>query len=180
MLFTLTTLLIMCGFVSFSQNDSLIIPKGVNYSTAEAKVNQEAIKAIQNELNAPSYLLFDDMLYMGPNLWERYGKLKEISKIDKGNIIFKVPQTDGSLTDMSGKLIQNIDDFKIVWNQIIKDFASSPSKLRKLNTDELNYYWSIIFFDITEPIYIIENDDLKLVLDLRSEMTLLFVEEISW
>jgi hypothetical protein len=44
---------------------------------------------------------------------------------------------------------------------------------------ELKYYWSIIFFDIEEPIFLLENENIKLVIDINSSLKIDFVEKMN-
>ena len=164
--------------IGFSQkNDS--IPKGIVYKKKSDTINEQAKKILINELKSPSFSLFYKLLYCGPNFWDYYKNDPKIGSIDKGNIDFQVPQPNGKTIVKKGKLIQSIDDFKIIWNQISKDFHSPNLTIRKLNSTELKYYWSIIFFDIEEPIFLIENNKIKLIINFfPNTMNITFVEKI--
>lgn len=160
-------------------NNDVAIPDGVVYKKTTNAINEQAKKAILNELKNSTYTFFDKLLYCGPNFWDHYKSNPKIGAIEKGNIDFQVPQPDGKIIIKNGKLIQNKDDYRIIWEQIVKDFNSPNLTIRKLNTDELKYYWSIIFFDIEEPIFVIENTKLKIILDLNEKSNLLFIEALN-
>jgi hypothetical protein len=144
------------------------VPDGVNYKQTDATINQQAVDIIKKELSNPSYALFEKLLYCGPNLWERYMLIPEVGSIKKGNIIFKVPEGNTHI-EKSGKLIQSQEDFIILWDQVVEDFKGSEFTIRKLSHDELKDFWSIIFYDIEEPIFLIKNKSYKVILDFAGD-----------
>lgn len=175
----ITTLLIIFLPALNIVAQSVNIPEGVNYQTISNEKNEEAKNLIKKELSNPNYVLFDKILYCGPNIWSRYKKYPEISKIEKGNIVFKVPQADGSIIEKQGKAIQSKNDFKIWWKQVIDDFARAKYTIRKLKYEELQYHWQIIFYDIEEPIFTIENEKRQLIIDLNNKLKIIFIEEFK-
>ncbi len=161
--------------IGFSQkNDS--IPKGIVYKKKSDTINEQAKKILINELKSPSFSLFDKLLYCGPNFWEHYKNDPKIKSIEKGNIDFQVPQPNGITIIKKGKLIQSTEDFTTIWNQISKDFFSPNLTIRKLNLTELKYYWSIIFFDIEEPIFVIESNQKQIIIDFSKNYNIQFIE----
>lgn len=160
-----------------AQDKDINIPKGVVYKKNFDFINNKAIEVIKKELNSPDYSLFEDMVYCGPNIWNRYKNNSNISKIEKGNITFEIPQSDNSIVKKEGKLIQTKEDFKIFWDEVIKSIKNTDYKIRKLNYNELQYFWYICFYDINEPIFVIENDKMKLIIDFNDKIKILFLEE---
>ena len=162
-------------FLSFSQT-------GIIYKPCSEDLNIKAKELFQAEITSPKYLLFDKMLYIGPILWSRLKKDSTINKISGGNLQLLTPFYDdkGKLVEekiIQGKLIQSKEDYKIIWNYIIKELAQAPVSYRKLSSKELSYYWAIIFFDIEEPIFIVENSKIKLLVDMKSDLNLLWLDE---
>lgn len=156
---------------TYSQN-------GIVYEKTTDSINKHTIDLIISELSYPTGKIFNKTLYCGPNLWERYSKIDTLLKIKNGNVFFQIPvRNKDKLIIKKGKLIQSQNDFNIFWNQIINDF-DSKIRIRKLNENELKYYWSIIFFNINEPIFIVENDKYHLIFDFDKNGKLLFVEQI--
>jgi hypothetical protein len=165
--------------------DSLVIPKGVVYKKAGDELNNEIKELFLKELSATTvtYSLFKGVVFCGPQLWQRYKKNEKIAAIQQGNVTFHVPLFDdaGKVTKtvlLEGKLIQQTNDFKLIWDEIIKDFSTSPVKIRKLTPRELSYYWSIISFDIQEPIFVAENNSYKIILDSGGQKKLIFMEQL--
>lgn len=176
--FTIILILLVSTIFVQGQKD-IVIPNGVVYNKASESINKKANTIIKSEISNPTYSMFDKLLYCGPNFWKNYKNTLDISGIEAGNIKFQVPQSDGSVIEMDGKLIQSQSDFETIWNQISKDFKKTNYKIRKLTSNELSYYWSIIFFDINEPIYVIENKNNKIILDFyEGKMKIAFIENL--
>ena len=152
--------------------DTVAIPKGIVYKKASTIINDKAKNLIIKELTvAGAYELFDSTLIIGPSLWDRYSKIKKIAAIKGGNITLKVTSFDSkshkSLTELvAAKLIQRKSDYAIVVDQVIKEINKNPLNFRKLNEIDLHYYWSMTFFDIEEPIFIVEVNRRKFLIDI--------------
>lgn len=177
-------LFVIAAGKSFSQN-TMIIPKGVIYKKAPDPVNKKAKELILVELSAKnlSYSLFDSILIVGPILWEKYSSIPPIAAIKEGNISLKINSYDSiqkkHITEfVSAKLIQRNEDYKIVIQQVIKDLNDKPLKFRKLNELDLFYYWSVIFFDVEEPIYIAEANGRKFLFDLDTNFKIKWIDEV--
>ena len=169
--------------ITFAQ-DSLVIPKGVVYKKASEELNKEIKDLFSKELSSATvtYSLFDGVMFCGPRLWQRYKKNEKIAAISQGNVTFRVPLTDANgkvvkTESLEGKVIQNKDDFKTFWNEVLKDFSAGPVNIRKLTAAELDYYWAIISFDIQEPIFVAENTSYKIILDSGGKKKLMFIEQ---
>ena len=160
------------------QTEKINIPKGVKYSYASKEINKRSKDVLLKEIKNSTYSLFNNLVYCGPNLNILYKRNESFSKIEKGNITFKVPQHDGSIRNETGKLIQTLDDYKIIWSLIIADISNEKIKIRKANSFELEYFWSIIFYDIKEPLWVIETDNIKFIIDIDSNNNLIFIEAI--
>jgi hypothetical protein len=159
--------LLMVSVTAFAQD----IPKGVVYKKTSDANNQKAKDLIIQELSTKgTYNLFDSMVIIGPALWDRYAKIKDIKAIKEGNISLKVASYDAktkkSITELvAAKLIQRKNDYMTIVKQLVKDINGKSLKFRKLSTTDLTYYWSVIFFDIEEPIFIVQANGKKFLID---------------
>ncbi len=161
------------------------IPKGVNYKFASDSINNAAKKIITLELADPkNYSLFDKLLYIGPQLWSRYQKIPSLNNIPGGNTQINIPQYDkqGNVVGQksaSAKLIQNTSDFKLLWDQLIQELSTDTVNIRKLTSKEIEYYWAVIFYDIEEPVFTIENKKIKILMQLTSgQFRLFWIDEL--
>jgi hypothetical protein len=157
--------------------DALQVSTDALLSDYQVSVKDKELQIIAHELSTPTYNIFNDQLYCGPTIWSRYKLLERPAQIKKGNITFKVP-INGIQTNQLGKLIQSQGDFKIIWNQIIQDFSESKLTIRRIRPEELKSFWSIIFYDIEEPLLIVESNSHKIAMDFNANMQLIFLEEL--
>ena len=54
------------------------------------------------------------------------------------------------------------------WRAFAKQAEFTELKIRKLNSEELSIFWAMISFDITEPIFIVEGKQQKVLLVFTS------------
>lgn len=167
-------ILIFATNISFAQNTETInIPKGIVYNYCNNKIVEKAKKLISDNLSANNdYKILQNTLIIGPELWKRYKNNEKIQKIEKGKVEFHV---DDLILD--GKMSQDINDSKIIWDEF-KNEVSQDYKIRKANEAELKYYWSVISFDIDEPLLIVETKEHNYILNiLKKDLKLMWLDE---
>jgi hypothetical protein len=168
--------LIALNLASYGQQSEQIeIPKGIVYKYADSLINEKAKTLIRAELSDSAiYTLNKGILFIGPVIWSRYKKVEALAKIKQGNL-----QIKGYKNEMSeGKLIQRQEDFKLVWDHLRSEVTGKTYKLRKATPAELKYYWSVISFDIEEPLLIIETPEHNYILNLSAkDFTLAWLDE---
>lgn len=154
-------------------SEEIKIPKGVTYNYCDNKVNEQAKRLIKESLSDSSkYLLCQENLIIGPQLWKRYNTINRINEIEGGNITFHVDDQQ-----LSGKLIQTLADAMKVWDEFRKE-VQGDYVIRKANEQELIYYWSVISFDIDEPLLIIQTKDHNYILNILKEtLKLMWLDE---
>jgi len=169
------TLCLLIATSVFSQADGKItIPKGVVYNYANDSIVNKAIELITADIkNSSSYATMGELMIVGPELWKRFKRVREITDIKGGNTVFMVDEDK-----LDGKMTQNLEDSKIVWNQVRKEIGSGAFVIRKLNEAELRYYWTVISFDIDEPLLIVETGKHRYILNLlKDTMKVLWLDE---
>ena len=78
---------------------------------------------------------------------------------------------------LDGNISQNINDSKIIWDEFKKEVAQGYT-IRKANEFELRYYWTVISFDIDEPLLIVETKHHNYILDLKkNDLKLMWLDE---
>lgn len=182
--------IIMCVLVllclhSAQAQDSLQVPKGVVLLKATEEQMEQAKASLLRELKAStaSYQLFNGLAFIGPRLWGRYGTDASASRIQQGDMTIRVPQfTNGRHTgtkEVKGKVLQSPADFKTVWDILLRDLDGKEAKLRLPTADELNYYWSIISFDIKSPVLVIETPGYNVLVDMSGNTAKVYwMEEV--
>jgi hypothetical protein len=72
---------------------------------------------------------------------------------------------------------QDLNDSKIIWDEF-RNEVSQNYLIRKANEEELKYYWSVISFDIDEPLLIIETKEHNYILNiLKNNLKLMWLDE---
>ncbi|MET0944252.1 MAG: hypothetical protein ABWY22_02470, partial [Flavobacterium sp.] len=118
------------------------------------------------------YKILQNNLIIGPELWKKFKANEKIQKIEGGEIQFHV---DNVILD--GKMSQDMTDSKIIWDEF-KNEVSNQYTIRKANENELKYYWSVISFDIEEPLLIVETKEHNYILNLlKKDLKLLWLDE---
>ena len=154
------------------------VPKGVTYIPATDQINDAARTLLRERFNAKASdedvrALFEDTLFCGPGLWERIKGEENISKIKQGRLIMKLPvfKPDGRLdhfNTMEGKLFQTHEQVLVFWKALIKQSDLSNLTIRKLNPLELRMFWALISFDISEPVFMLESDKHKFIVQFMN------------
>ncbi len=170
----LTTIFLLAVTFSFAQKTETIkIPKGIVYNYCDPKVVEKAKKLITKNLSSDNdYKILQNMLIIGPELWKRFKDNEKIQQIEKGKVEFHV---DNLI--LEGKISQDLNDAKIVWDEFKKE-VSQEYTIRKANEEELKYYWSVISFDIDEPLLIVETKEHNYILNLlKKDLKLMWLDE---
>jgi hypothetical protein len=165
---------VFTSFLSHSQkSETITIPKGVVYKYADAKVIEKAKKLISDNLSSNNdYKILQNNLIIGPELWKRFKDNTRIQNLEGRKVEFHV---DNAVLD--GKMSQDMADSKIIWDEF-KNEVSKDYIIRKANEEELEYYWSVISFDIEEPLLIIETKEHNYILNLlKKDLKLLWLDE---
>ena len=167
---------------------TLQIPSGVTYSYTTEEINKKAQTVLTKEFGTePNRNLFSGMLFIGPKLWTQIKDESVIKSISGGNTTFKLPVRNkrGKIVDyqnLKGKLIQTQNDYESFWKFLQENLIKGEFSFRKLKPMELEYYWSVISFDITEPIYIVTCNNKNYLFDLEEKdgkFSLLWVDAVD-
>jgi hypothetical protein len=171
----LTIAFLFMGLHSFSQSkDSIKIPEGIVYRYESKDLVDKAKTLIGANIKDNSkYDLCGQMLIVGPVLWKRYKNIDELKNIEGGDATFMVDSAH-----LAGKMSQTEEDSKKVWDAFRKEMGNQPFTIRKLNENELKYYWSVISFDIDEPLFIVETKEHRYILNIsKIKMELMWLDE---
>jgi hypothetical protein len=168
-------LLVFSCQIYAQKTEKINVPDRVVYKYCKPKVLEKAKTIVVNELSDKSEnTLTEKILFVGPILWTRFSKIESLANIEGGNMTLLVD--DKQLT---GKMTQDINDSKLIWEQVKKEVSGVDYKLRKATCKELDYYWTVISFDIEEPLIILETSEHKYILDIApSTLKLLWIDEV--
>ena len=155
------------------ETETIKIPKGIVYNYCSNKKIEKAKRLITNNISKEnSYELLQKNLIVGPELWKRFKEIKKIQEIEKGKVTFHVDNLE-----LDGKMSQELNDSKIIWDEFKKEVGQNFI-IRKANEPELKYYWSVISFDIDEPLLIVETKNHNYILNiLKDDLKLMWLDE---
>jgi hypothetical protein len=167
--------------------DELIIPEGIRYRKTTDEGNRLAKARLTKFFHAKAkkkniLSLFENkVLICGPALWLEIKDDKSMSKIEKGNVTFQMPVINDKeeivrMEKASGKLFQSPDEVWSFWAAFVKRTDFADLEIRKLNPLELRIYWSMIPYDITEPLFVLESKKHKILTVFTSTNDL----KIAW
>ncbi len=165
-LFTFT----ICAFAG----DDFLIPDDIHYKKATSEVNEKAKKLLEKLFvkDASDKVVLtticENTLICGPGLWRDIKDNKVMANINKSKVNFSIPilNDDGTIKNtykLEGKVFRSRDEILSFWNIFSKRTDFFDLKIRKLNPEELRIYWTMISWDITEPIFILESKNHKIL-----------------
>ena len=68
--------------------------------------------------------------------------------------------TNNGVQELEGKLFQNKEEVAAFWKAFWRKYKPDPqAKIRRPTAKELDLYWAMIPYDITEPIFMIESKE---------------------
>lgn len=155
----------------------LLMNYGIRYKPADSATNAIAYNKLQDVFSKNNYAvrLFDSATGCFPFIWSEL----------KGNPYFV--NADGAQLCLSagnnkvfiGKIIRHnrfLDSLQSYMANSVK--LDTPLVIRKLNDDELRIFWSMIPYDIEEPLYILVSKSRKLILEFKKDFVM-NLEDIS-
>ena len=141
-----------------------VVPKGVVYKEANADDNRKAFDKlwqvfVVGDRKTGTDDLTSNILICGPGLWHNIKDDPEMAKLKLGVTKIKVPTNNG-VQELDGKLFQNKEEVAAFWKAFGRKYKPDPqAKIRRPTARELDLYWAMIPYDITEPIFMIESKD---------------------
>ncbi|MFC4818531.1 hypothetical protein [Flavobacterium sp. GCM10023249] len=167
-------LLAVCSAAG-QKKETISIPEGIVYHYCDPDKIELAKQRIQECLSGNGSALLQDHLIVGPVLWMRFKDHPEIQKIEEGKVTFHVNDLE-----IEGKMCQSVKDSEIIWNALRKEIAGD-FQIRKATPSELQYYWSVISFEIEEPLLIVETQHHNYILNLLpNDLKLMWLDEAPW
>jgi len=149
------------------------IPKGVRYHRASDAANAAAAKRVSllfaNQYSADQLVgMSERFLIVGPGLW---GAVKKNSLLDLNTgipVTFYVPTKKHGVQELIARGMKTPAQQRAFWKMFLDNFSEIHPTVRKANAADLDYYWSIISYDIQEPLYIAQFRHLDFLFDSGS------------
>lgn len=146
------------------------IPEGITYVRAEKEVNREAREYLLDLFARPdSGIRLPKAIVCGPFLWY---ELIFVAGFDENigiPVLFNMP-LGNTVHSFQGRAIRWEDKTTALQDYFRNLFDNLGGfSLRKLSEQEISLYWSMVPYDIHEPVFMIESPGFILVADICSE-----------
>jgi hypothetical protein len=162
-----------------------IVRSRVVYKKGPVEENREAIKKLMKVfLAADVKELPDDLLPLqmicGAGLWQNIKDDDEMKKVVGGRAELHV-LTDKGMQPAEGKLFQNKEDLAAFWRAFRRKYSFDPqATIRRPTANELDIYWSMIPYDITEPIFVIERKEARILAHFtETELKIAWIDDLQ-
>ena len=187
--FRISRLIILSLFPLWcSPQDGLVIPEGLTYKSASKEINERAKATLLGLFSAPRTVgkpretFGERTVLCGPLLRRELKSLPEMKAITKGQWIIRVPISTREgvrkETLLQGKFFQGPQEISAFWKAIVKTISPKEKfKIRRPNEQELASYWSIIPFDIEEPVFVAESRRHAFLIDFFDDPIRIFLIE---
>lgn len=161
--------------------NSIEIPDRIRYTEASEEDNEIAINYIKKMINQAKDELFSNlprMLFIGPRFWEHLSIYPQFK--DTATLAQIIVPMGNSIYQLEAAIITNEISIKNIFIIFMSMWEQSDNiTIRRLNQNELTYYWSIINYDLTEPIFVVDCIFGKFIFDFTNPSELFFIEDIS-
>ena len=153
------------------------LPFGIRYLKVPEELNAQAKDLIgkaflSNEVHSSESSIFQPYFICGPYLWHKIKDDPMVGDLSKAYKPFAVPiYKDEKLFGyrlMLAAFARDRSDAKIFRKLFAKYIQlQDEAVIRKLNTEELKDYWAMIGWDITEPIFMMDDGKTKVIVNLK-------------
>jgi hypothetical protein len=146
------------------------IPEGVRYKKTTAALNQKATASLNKLFTAKTNPTIESaqVVICGPNLWKAIKPSAPAILTKAKDLIFMVP-TDDQVKRLIGMRFRTADEQAAFWKLLHSKYATAKPGIRKATHDEIGYYWSIIPYDIEEPLLVVVSGKSRLMFDFTVE-----------
>jgi hypothetical protein len=160
------TLVIVITTLSLGQD----IPHGVNYKKASADVNAQSKAQVEQALAATSTpdSFLRDVITCGPILWNDLKSDQATLSKDSTPVtmMLSVPEP----LQAEGRGFRTQEQRDRFWKLVIDKYPElRTATVRTARANEIQFFWTTIFFDIEEPFFALETPHDVFIANLRIE-----------
>lgn len=151
------------------------IPDRVRYVSISDEEMIEAEAKLTGMINRINKSEFGERLLVFPGLMKTINNAIDTSGVH-GKEVKVVLNFQGQNKTYYGGLFDSNEGKRKIWNALVDLINKTPIRIRSLNTEELSLWWMYIPFDITEPIFTV-ND--RFIVGMNSNYEITVVDDIS-
>ena len=180
---SLIALIVVVALNAAAAETPVTIPHGVRYKQASSEMNAKARGLIEGCFTNQPYrldALFGTHVICGPKPWaalKTHAAFKGM-KITPADI--QIPVAGGRMQQLQGALFQTRQEITAFCRAMQAYLKSDDSyAVRRPTEKELQIYWAMIPYDITEPIFVAANKDHAILLHFTDELKVLWIGDLA-
>jgi len=145
-----------------------VVGSEIVYKTASVEANELAMQTAERLFRSTDPVQLEDLagrIICGPGLWRMIKDVPIISELDPVGATSVVDAGAGRFQEFEGALFQTEEQRTVLIDVVRHILNDTEFQIRKPDERELRVYWSLIPYDIEEPIYILDNGERRLLVD---------------
>jgi hypothetical protein len=156
------------------------VPNGIVYNKVSEEVNITAVNYIVDLIDGERIIENSPRIVMvGPRLWRSFEDYEEMAGSPTMIMTYVIPM-DGKMYEVNGAAVRFEERTYYVMKIFHDLFKEQELTIRKLNENELRYYWRICSYDLNEPLFTVETLNVgKYIFHFFDDEEILFIEDIS-
>lgn len=174
-----------CGGGASTGGSTASQSHGIVYKPASQERNEKArgyLTALMKDASAAYSATQGQRFMCGPSLWSQLRKDPKAAGIGGAPAIMMIP-SGGQVMKMEGRLLQSDEDLLNFWEALFSQVEFSTVSIRKLSENEKDIYWTMIAWDIEEPVFVVEGSMHNLIVDLSVDesgaLEVFWIDDIS-
>ena len=158
-------------------DNSKVIPSRITYQSAPQEVLVAVLQNLRQFFNNEKDILYQTLI-IGPHINETFRLNDTFNTLSK-NTAGLTFRTNGIDEIVYSKVLSGDYD-RIAAANFIKNLVKplAAVNIRKLNQYELDWYWTIISYDIFEPVFVLETNGKSYLLHFANQQ-LFYIDDIS-
>ena len=171
------------AMTSGAADDTVSIRDGIRYKRALPKMNAEARGLVEACFTNQPYRLdglFGSHVICGPNPWADLKTHPAFKGMQITPADIQIPVAGGRVQRVQGALLQTQQEIA-AFCSALQDYlkSSDPYLVRRPTEKELQLYWAMIPYDISEPIFVAANKDHAMLLHFTGQLKVLWIGDLA-
>jgi hypothetical protein len=167
--------------IKINNSDIPEIPKGIVYTKAAPVQNNKALEYISKLLKGDQdrHEVIADSIIVAPHMWAYLRAYDIISRSPTQRVEFTIP-SGGKAVRNEGAIVRGETGVYSMLLMLDSLWVGKESyEIRKLNRAELDYYWYICSWDLSEPLYLVNAGGRKFIFDFDDSNNIFFLEDVT-
>lgn len=160
------------------------VPEGVVYHRASQELLDATRAALENafsnhRVSSEAGSPFSETVTCGPFLWKQLSTLPTVDEVDTVPVRFIIPKSDGTIQQFDGRLFRGSAVDLI--NSLIREQCanSDPPTVTLPNRYDLSIYWTLIPYEIEEPVFVLQCGATRWFLDFDEQQKIVWIDDFT-